>query len=334
MKSENQELPQEDLSKQEESSKQNVPNDLDNLDDLDDMDDRDDLDGLEDLFGIEDQAEAIPGSEEDLKKKAAAQVIKWHTEAIYAGFIREIKKYPNGKKFEFKREHPLTIKPLKPDAIIISKDGAKLDYNICKAFRSHNIVEIKSQSESFTERSFKKLIAEAFLYSSIESIDLEDLTATAVLTRRPVKLLRYLIKRPSYFTLKNTHQGIVQLEICGLLIQLVMCKRLSYEENMWLRAYAEDEPDKKVCQDIILEGKNDCDEISAYMHLFIQKEFVLKFFKEELDMSPEEKDKFLTIIGYIPKELYEEALNELNKKDDELIALRKIIENAGLSYAK
>jgi hypothetical protein len=52
-------------------------------------------------------------------------------------------------------------------------------------------------------------------------------------------------------------------------------------------------------------------------------------------MNEEEKYGIMTKYGYIPKELHEEALkkkdDELKKKDDELNALRKFIENAGLT---
>jgi Zn-dependent peptidase ImmA (M78 family) len=61
-------------------------------------------------------------------------------------------------------------------------------------------------------------------------------------------------------------------------------------------------------------------------------------FSEEFNVNEEEKYRLLTRFGYIPKELYEEALNELKKKDDELKkkddelnALRKFIKNAGLT---
>jgi hypothetical protein len=81
--------------------------------------------------------------------------IKRHTNAIFTAFKHELEKDPNGKKAAIKQEYKLTIEPLAPDAIVLLKEGDSLDYNIAKAFRRANIIEIKSESESFNLKAFR-----------------------------------------------------------------------------------------------------------------------------------------------------------------------------------
>jgi ElaB/YqjD/DUF883 family membrane-anchored ribosome-binding protein len=346
MKIENYEQ-QDDPGKPDDLSNQEALNYLDNLVDPDDLDDSDYLDGLEDL--VEKEKPTDPGDiEKQTLKEAAKEAAKWHTNAIYAGFKREMEDDPNGKQIVIKREEPLTIKPLEPDAIVIPNDGVKLNYNIGKVFRSNNVVEIKSESESFTVRAFHKLVSETYLYAAIKSIPMETVTATAIVTRHPYQVLRYIRERPSSFGVKKISDGIIHIQTGETLVQLVMCKKLTYEENLWLKAYAEVEPDRGACATIMAKSLHDDGEMSAYMHLFMQKEAVMKYFKEGLEMSVADKNKLMEKYGYVAKEEYEDALkkmdddlkkvfddlkkkdDDLKKKDDVILRMRMKLENAGL----
>jgi hypothetical protein len=237
----------------------------------------------------------------DIRKRAvllaAERFPKLHTEAIFSGLKHELEKDPNGKQVDIKRNNPITTELVMSDAIIVLKDGVKLNYNICKAFRSHNLLVIKAGSESFDFRDFKLLLGEAFLHASKAQIDLENVTTSAILTDRPEKLFQDLNERASFYPMKTVSKGLVHIQVCGFLVQLVMCKELRYEENLWLRAYAEDKPDQNACEAIIREASQEPSEIEAYMKLFLKKEAVWKFFNDEINMSESDKNKLLKAVG-------------------------------------
>jgi hypothetical protein len=150
--------------------------------------------------------------------------IKRHTNAIVAGFIHELKQDPNAEGAEITQEQKLTSEPLIPDIIVKLQDGVELDYNIGRAFRSCNLIEIKSVSESFTWRPFLKLIGEAYIYAEIYGVPLSDVTATAIVTRYPRDLMKFLRDNASCYPMRQISEGILHIQSGQLLIQLAACK--------------------------------------------------------------------------------------------------------------
>jgi hypothetical protein len=99
----------------------------------------------------------------------AKEKIPW-----YAAFVQalqlELEDYADA--LEFKAEYRLTTEPLRIDVVVVKKkDGAKIDKNIGRIFRTHNIVEYKSPRDSFSTDDLFKTFVYVFLYAVVECVD-------------------------------------------------------------------------------------------------------------------------------------------------------------------
>lgn len=164
-------------------------------------------------------------------------MLQWHP-AFFAGI--QIEFAEEAEHLIFENEHTLSTKPMQIDVLVIKKNTKKrLQKNIGRIFRVHNIIEYKSPDDRLNVDDFYKVYGYAYFYKSdtgkVDEIRIDDLTVTFVCYHYPRELIKHLeIERQ--FTLENYEDGIYY--ICGsiLPVQLIIVPRLSEENNLWLHA--------------------------------------------------------------------------------------------------
>ncbi|GHT11158.1 hypothetical protein FACS1894170_04340 [Planctomycetales bacterium] len=158
-----------------------------------------------------------------------SDIIQWHT-AFYEAIQLELEEYRDVLIFEIERQ--LTAASLKVDVLIIKKrKNVHIKKNIARIFQQRNIVEYKSPDDYISLDDYNKVRSYTLLYASQQHIDTDELSVTFISESKPVKLLKYLMKR---YTVKRQQPGIyiVERDICPL--QIIVSRELSDEENLWI----------------------------------------------------------------------------------------------------
>ena len=159
--------------------------------------------------------------------------IYWH-EAHFEAMKLELHQYRNSLSFH--NEHLLSKEALEIDILIIKKEPeVVIKKNIGRIFRTHNIVEYKSQTDYLSIRDYNKVLAYALLYSSFGKIPLSQITVTFSLTKRPVKLLNYLVNERN-LKLDAVETGITYVAGDILPVQILETKILPENENLFLKS--------------------------------------------------------------------------------------------------
>ena len=120
--------------------------------------------------------------------------LQWHP-AFYAGI--QIEFAEEADKLIFTNEHQLGTKPKEIDVLIIKKNPQeRIQKNIGRIFRGHNIVEYKSPEDYLSIDDFYKVYGYACFYKSdtpkVNSIQANDITITFVCHKHPRKFLKHL----------------------------------------------------------------------------------------------------------------------------------------------
>ena len=172
------------------------------------------------------------------KDNTKHRTLQWHT-AFLQAIQMELSDYRGF--LEFRYEYQLTSEPLRIDLLIIKKPKDMLiDKNIARVFRADNLLEYKSPDDYLSVKDFLKVYAYANLYAAIHAdIDLSDITLTFVESRHPRKLLRYLTRVRNYRA-EETSPGIYRVSGDYIPIQIIESKKLSENENLWLRSLTND----------------------------------------------------------------------------------------------
>jgi hypothetical protein len=164
--------------------------------------------------------------------------LHWHP-AFLQAIQLELIDYRNS--LEFKYEYQLASEPLRIDLLII-KNPKKLtiEKNIARIFKTDNILEYKSPDDYISVKDFFKVYAYANLYAAITpDVDLTDITITFVENRHPRKLLDYFVKTRNY-QVEETSPGIYLISGDYIPIQIIESKKLSENENLWLKSLTND----------------------------------------------------------------------------------------------
>ena len=167
--------------------------------------------------------------------------VQWHN-ALEPVFRVELGEEADVLTFE--REHQLSSKPLGMDLLIIKKaEEVELHKNIVRIFKKHNIVEYKSPKDYLSVNDFYKVYAYACLYQSdtrqVCEIKPSEITLTFISQNYPRKMLCHL-KEKRGLEIKRAGGGIYYLEGDELVIQVLVTKQLSKEENYWLSCLRDD----------------------------------------------------------------------------------------------
>jgi len=126
--------------------------------------------------------------------------------------------------------------------VVKKKYPCEIQNEIGHIFGKYNLIEYKSPEDVLNYDVFLKGVAYAYLYKSseahVDEILLEDVTLTFVRERKPVKLFKKLQKEK--FIIEEKWPGIYYIIKEGYLkIQIVVSKRLSWENHIWLNSLSD-----------------------------------------------------------------------------------------------
>ncbi|MCL1998275.1 MAG: hypothetical protein FWG65_05850 [Turicibacter sp.] len=158
--------------------------------------------------------------------------IYWH-DAFFAALQLELHDYEDVLIFE--DEHQLSKEALKMDVLIIKKPAdVKIEKNIGRIFRNHNIFEYKSETDNLSIWDYNKVIGYAMIYSAFEEIPTEDITISFVVTPKPMKLFAHLVNDRG-FAVEEVSNGIYYIKGDTFNIQVIESKKLTATENVFLK---------------------------------------------------------------------------------------------------
>jgi hypothetical protein len=161
----------------------------------------------------------------ETKKLHEEEGIPWHT-AFFEAIQMELDEY--SQDLEFISEFPLNSQPLRIDVVIIKKSrDIAIEKNIASIFRKENIVEYKNPLDYVSIGDFYKVYGYACLYSSLNKVDIKDLTISFVESRYPREVRGYRVE--------ERWPGIYIVIGDILPIQIIDNRKLSSEENIWLK---------------------------------------------------------------------------------------------------
>jgi len=168
-----------------------------------------------------------------MESSASEERLPWHS-AFFEALQMELDEYRDN--LQFMHEYHLTTKPLQIDVVIIKKTAnIPIRKNIAAIFRKDNIFEYKSPDKSISVKDFYHAYAYACLYQSLnDKADINELTLTFVKSGYPMELIRHLTEERNY-TVEESLPGIYSVKGDILPIQIVDNRRLSAEENLWLK---------------------------------------------------------------------------------------------------
>ena len=124
--------------------------------------------------------------------------------------------------------------------LIIKKETDRpVKKNIGRIFKKYNIIEFKSPDDSLNVDDFYKVYGYTCFYKAdaryINSIPAEELTITFVAEKYPRKLIEHL-KNVKKYRVDEKEKGIYYVYGDLIPIQILITRKLSGEENLWLKS--------------------------------------------------------------------------------------------------
>ena len=166
------------------------------------------------------------------KESGEPSPIAWHP-AFVEAIQLELEAYRDF--LEFHPEYQLTSEPLRIDCLVIKKPpDLVIEKNIAAIFREANLVEYKSPDDYISVDDFYKVYGYACLYASFEGVSVTSMTISFIESHYPRELLAHLQKIRGY-KVEKTSSGIYTVKGDILPIQIIDSRKLSAEENLWLR---------------------------------------------------------------------------------------------------
>jgi hypothetical protein len=217
--------------------------------------------------------------EDENSEKVQSEQIDWHT-AFFEGLQAEFESYKD--LLEFISEVPLTTEPLRIDVVVIKKrSDILIEKNIGQIFRKVNIVEYKSETDYFSVADLHKTIAYVHLYMSLNSTSTEPITEqnttlSIVLYKNPREVIKY-IKLNYGWEFDKKFEGVYYVTGSNFRIQIINCKELMNDENLWLHGLRRD-VETETWQKILLASEHN-DKLLAYANAFLKAN--LKKIREE-----------------------------------------------------
>ena len=178
------------------------------------------------------QNENVPAKECGNKQSGEPSPIAWHP-AFVEALQLELEEYRDS--LEFHPEYQLTSEPLRIDCVVIKKPpDLVIKKNIATIFREVNLLEYKSPYDYISVADFYKVYGYACLYASFEKVPVTGMTISFVESRYPRELLGHLQEIRRY-KVEELNSGIYTVKGDILPIQIIDSRKLSAEENLWLR---------------------------------------------------------------------------------------------------
>jgi hypothetical protein len=253
----------------------------------------------------------------------------WHTAFVQA-LQMELLDYHD--ILDFNDDNRLNEEPLRVDCVVIKKTkDVKIEKNIAAFFREYNLFEYKSPAKYVSVADFYKVYAYACLYTSIHDVPITSLTLSFVERRYPQKLLRHLQNVRGY-TVAETAEGIYTISGDILPIQIIDSRRLSADENLWLKSLSNKLNSlevTKLSEEITRQKK--AEKIAAYLYVIAKAN--ARTIQEAIKMS-----NTLTIeqvfenVGWTAKwEARGEAKGKAERKAKKALEIARNLKKMGLS---
>ena len=261
-------------------------------------------------------------AEKGLEKNAETPAIPWHP-AFAEAIQLELEDYCH--ELEFFSEYQLNKEPLRIDCIVIKKaKGTIIKKNIAAVFREVNLLEYKSPDDYVSVADFYRLYGYACLYSALENIPITGMSISLIETRHPRSLFAHLQKTRQY-KVDEKLPGIYTVKGDILPIQIIESRKLSAEENLWLK-YLSNRLDPAAAFQIMNEAakKKNNARIKAYMNVIIRANILAV--KEAIKMT----DNIILELNDVFEENGLAALWEARGEERKAFAIAKNLANMGI----
>ena len=230
--------------------------------------------------------------------------IPWHP-AFVEALQLELEAYKD--VLEFHPELQLTTEPLRIDCVVIKKKKeVKIEKNIGVIFRTWNLIEYKSPDDYVSVDDFYKVYGYACIYAYLNKTLITDLTITFVESHYPEKLINHL-KNVRGYTVAKTSAGLYTVIGDILPIQIIDNRKLSAEDNVWLKNLTNSlnrSDVEQISLKIAQQGK--AARINAYAYAIVYANF---YTKKETAMTAE------ALFGYDPGFEFDPKFEEFLKKN-------------------
>lgn len=161
--------------------------------------------------------------------------IQWHP-AFCSAVRLELKE--NRGDLQYANEYNLNRKPIQIDLLVVTKsDDIKIDNEIGKIFKRHNIMEYKSPGDELNIDTYFKTLAYACLYKAggltVDTIRYDAITISLIRAAKPVKLFRWF--ETNEYRITNPYPGIYYIKKAGFFdTQIIVSRELNFESHVWL----------------------------------------------------------------------------------------------------
>jgi hypothetical protein len=168
------------------------------------------------------------------QKQSQKPKTMWHP-SFFASLKLELNDYRD--YLEFLNEFNLNEQPRRIDVIIIIlRENIKIDKNIARIFKKHNVFEYKSPDDRLTENDYYNGLSYALQYKAINrsKVSIDELTMSFVCLNKPVRLLSHLRKRGH--NIINVSDGVYYIKDHEIPVQIIVSIELPEDENLFLRS--------------------------------------------------------------------------------------------------
>lgn len=253
--------------------------------------------------------------------------VQWHP-----GFVAAMNLELAGNRADliYEKEYNLNTKPLAIDLLVIKKESfVRIENEVGRLFRGHNIMEYKSPKDHLDIDVFYKSGAYASLYkaygATLDERAAEDITVSIVRESKPTGLFAYFEKHNVRIT--NPYHGIYYiLDNVLFPTQIIVTGLLDKENHIWLKALS-DKMEKQDMKDLLervnaLTGKQERELADSVLEVSVRAN---RHVADELRggegvcnallelMEPE----INKIVGEATKAAVKEAMEESEKKAKE-----------------
>ena len=289
------------------------------------------------------------------QKKIENDATYWHP-AFFAGIQIELEEDADNLVFE--NEHQLGTKPMEIDVLIIKKETDRpVKKNIGRIFKKYNIIEYKSPDDSLSVDDFYKVYGYTCFYKAdaryVNSIHADELTISFVAEKYPRKMIEHLKKFKKY-RVEEEEKGIYYVYGDLIPIQILITRKLSAEENLWLKSltnklnetdtaeklienymdHKESRLHRSMIETIMHANQKLFEEVNGMSDIImkiVQEKFDRKL-KEELDKAVEEATE--KAIEEATEKAMEKAMEKATEKATEKAVKEKLTERISLIQKK
>ena len=187
------------------------------------------------------------------KNEEKKELTQWHPAFCSAMKLELVK---NKKDLVYYSEYGINSKPIQIDLLVIQKSKyAKIENEIGKIFKGHNIFEYKSPDDKLNMDTYFKVLGDACLYkaqaSKVDGIVAEDITISLMRERKPVKLFHWFKKQG--YDIEQRYKGIYYIKNHSVFdTQIIVLKELSSPLHLWLKSLTR-HIKKETAEKLILE---------------------------------------------------------------------------------